>query len=55
LKLSGLCAVWSSDNGLCVGSSDGQLIVVTEQKLIYPTGASGATVIDGFNIINNVY
>ena len=54
-QVPGLSAVWSSDAGLCIGSQDGQLIVATEKKLIYPTGASGATVADGHNVINSVY
>jgi len=54
-KVPGLSAVWSCDAGLCIGSADGQLIVATEKKLIYPTGARGATVVDGRNVINSIY
>lgn len=55
LNLKGLNAVWSSDEGLCVGTPDGQLIVVTEDKLIYPTGSAGATVVSDQIAINSVY
>jgi len=54
-QLPGLSAVWSSDAGLCIGSADGQLIVATEKKLIYPTGSSGSTIINGNNVINSIY
>lgn len=54
-QIQGLCAVWSSDEGLCIGTPDGQLIVATKEKLVYPTGANGATVVDGHNAINSVY
>lgn len=54
-EIPGLSAVWSSDAGLCIGSEDGQLIVATEQKLIYPTGGLGATLVEGRNVINSVY
>jgi len=54
-QIPGLSAVWSSDEGLCIGSADGQLIVATEKKLIYPTGANGATIVDGNNVINSIY
>lgn len=54
-KVPGLSAVWSSDEGLCIGTSDGQLIIATEDRLVYPTGASGATVVDGTNVINSIY
>ncbi len=54
-QIPGLSAVWSSDAGLCIGTADGQLIIPTEKKLIYPTGASGATIVDGHNVINSIY
>lgn len=55
LQIPGLSAVWSSDDGLCVGSSSGELFVQTRDKLIYPTGTRGATVVSGANVINNIY
>ena len=55
LEIPGLSAVWSSNEGLCIGSESGQLIVSTKDKLVYPTGGSGATVVDGNNVINSVY
>jgi len=54
LKLPGESAMWSSDDGLCVGTEDGRIIVVTEDKLIYPTGATGATVVYNGVCINTV-
>lgn len=54
-EIPGLSAVWSCDAGLCIGSSDGNLTRVTEEKLIYPTGATGATIVDNRNVINSVY
>ena len=54
-KVPGLSAVWSSDEGLCIGSSDGQLTVATKNNLIYPTGSSGSTVVDKHNVINSIY
>jgi len=55
LEIPGLSAVWSSDEGLCIGTETGQLIVSTKDKLVYPAGGSGATVVDGNNVINSVY
>ncbi len=55
LQIPGLSAIWSSDAGLCIGTEEGQLIVSTEKKLIYPTGSLGATVVNGHNVINSVY
>ncbi len=54
-QIPGLSAVWSSDAGLCIGTEEGQLIIPTEKKLIYPTGASGATIVDKHNVINSIY
>jgi len=54
-QISGLSAVWSSDKGICIGTSDGQLINVTEENLVYSTGANGATIVDEHNVINSVY
>jgi len=55
MQIPGLSAVWSSDDGLCIGTEDGQLINVTENKLIYPKGSSGATIINDHVAINTIY
>lgn len=54
LKIPGDSAMWSSDDGKCVGTEDGRIIVYTEDKLIYPTGATGATVVHNGICINTV-
>lgn len=54
LEIPGLSAVWSSDEGLCIGTEDGRLIVVTDGKLIYPSGGQGATVVFEDKVINTV-
>ena len=55
LKIPGMSAVWSSDEGLCIGTADGRLIVETIDRLVYPTGSRGATVVYGNNVINTIY
>ncbi len=55
LQLSGLCATWSSNEGKCIGTPEGLLIVPTKNKLYYPTGTTGVTVVDGHNVINSVW
>jgi len=55
LKIEGLSAVWSSNDGMCVGSPNGELKVITEDNLLYPTGSSGATVVSDRIAINTVY
>jgi len=54
-QVPGMSAVWSSDKGLHIGTPDGQLLNVTADNLFYPSGASGATVVDGQIVINSVY
>jgi len=52
----GLCATWSSNEGLHVGTPDGQMLPCpTKDKLYYPAGGSGSTVVDGHNVINSVW
>lgn len=53
-QVPGMSAVWSCDDGLCIGSEDGNLIIATEDKLIYPTGGTAATVVDKHVAINCV-
>jgi len=55
LQIQGLSAIWSSDDGLSIGTADGALIIPTANKLLYPTGSSGATVVSDYNVINSVY
>jgi len=55
LQIQGLSAIWSSDDGLSIGTADGALVVPTANKLLYPTGSSGATVVSDYNVINSVY
>jgi len=55
LQILGLCATWGSNEGKCIGTPDGRLIVPTKNKLYYPTGTQGCTVVDGHNIINSVW
>lgn len=54
-EIPGLSALWSSNDGLTVGTDDGRLIVLTKKKLFYPQGNFGATVADEDQIINSVY
>jgi len=52
---SGLCAVFGTTKGLCLGYPDGQLVNATQGKIKLPAGlAYGATLIDGNNIITTM-
>ena len=54
LDNAGMCAVWSCDKGRCVGTATGQVIVATKDKLVYPAGTIGASLIDGNSVINTI-
>ena len=51
---TGECAAWSCNDGLCIGTPQGQLIVVTKDKLNYQAGTRGATVFNGNTVINTI-
>ncbi len=55
LDVAGECALWSSDDGLCVGTSDARVINLTEDSLRYVKGSSGAIVATDDYIINSVW
>jgi hypothetical protein len=55
IEIPGLSATWSSDEGQCIGTQDGQLIVRTDDRLNYPSGSSGATVVTDDYILNSVW
>ena len=40
--LKGIVVVFTTDEGICVGSEDGQLINLTERKIDIPSGLTGA-------------
>lgn len=40
--LKGIIIVFTTDEGICVGSADGQLINLTERKIDIPSGLAGA-------------
>ena len=53
LEIGGRVAFWTSPEGMWVGSSSGQALNITENKLVFPEGyTNGATVLrdDGFII-----
>jgi len=53
--IPGLSAVWSCNDGLCIGTVDGQLIVRTKDDVKYPAGSYGATVATENFIINSIW
>lgn len=55
IDIPGLSATWSSDEGQCIGTQDGQLVVMTESNLHYPSGNSGSTVVTDDYILNSVW
>ena len=40
--MPGMAVVFTSEEGICIGSGDGQLINITEKKIDLPSGLSGA-------------
>lgn len=42
--LTGMVAIFTTTRGICIGSSDGQLIPVTENKIDIPSGLTGSAI-----------
>jgi len=41
-EMSGIGAIWTSTEGICIGSSDGQMINLTQRRISYPRSIFGA-------------
>jgi hypothetical protein len=55
LNEPGLCALWSSPEGACLGTSSGQLININKEKIIYPeNGSTGASLLRGYHFIHTI-
>jgi len=55
-EVPGLCAVWNSAQGHCIGLPDGTMMNVINKKVKYPTGYNnGACLVDGSHIIATGY
>jgi hypothetical protein len=46
-ELTGIGAIWTSAQGICVGLPEGQLLNLTQKKLDLPTAAAGAGAVVG--------
>lgn len=54
-EIVGDSAIWSSDEGLCIGTEDGEIINISKLKIAYPSGTQGASVVNLTEIINSVF
>ena len=51
----GLCAVWASLEGACMGSSNGIFLNLNKKKVIYPeVGTYGASIVKGYHFIHSI-
>lgn len=44
-NLQGICAIWASQGGVCIGSEDGKVSNVTSRKLVFDKAINGAGVV----------
>ncbi|MGO9370680.1 MAG: hypothetical protein ACLQBD_01110 [Syntrophobacteraceae bacterium] len=44
-QFQGRVAIWTGPKGICVGAAGGQFANLTERKLVYPPGLSGAAIV----------
>ena len=55
LGLPGMCAIWQSKEGLCLGTADGQIYNLIRKKIITPdNGQAGASLLRGFTVISTL-
>ncbi len=55
LEAPGLCAVWASPEGACLGTATGQMINLTKDKVLYPeVGQTGAGILSNYNFIHTI-
>jgi len=55
LSAPGLCALWVSSRGACLGTSTGEFLNLTQQKVVYPnTNPVGASVLKGHILIQTL-
>lgn len=53
--LGGLCALWGSPAGICLGMPDGSMINMTRDKVVLPENLSaGASLLRGYNLITTM-
>lgn len=51
----GLCAVWASLEGACLGTANGVFINLNKKKVIYPErGTYGASLVKGYHFIHSI-
>ena len=51
----GLCALWASLEGACLGTSNGIFLNLNKKKVIYPeTGTYGASMVKGYHFIHSI-
>lgn len=56
LQEPGLCALWASPKGACLGTATGQFRNLTRDKVVYPeTSSKGAGLLRGYDFIQNIY
>jgi len=54
LGFSGPCAWWVTTEGAMVGSPEGNVQNVNEEKIVYPKATKGASLVRGLNLIHTI-
>jgi hypothetical protein len=55
IENDGICAIWNTKRGPCLGTPNGYFIPLVDMKVHYPTnGSFGATLVRGKTVINTV-
>ena len=54
LEISGLCALWTTREGVMLGTQEGQVINLNKKKVVYPEGTKGRSLLRGLNFIHTI-
>lgn len=53
-EITGLCALWSTQEGAMLGTPDGNIINLNKKKVVYPHGTIGRSLLRGLNFIHTI-
>jgi len=51
-EYKGIGVIWTSSEGICLGTSEGEFINLTERRLTYPNALEGTGIYNGFKYIS---
>ena len=54
MEIAGLCALWVTPEGAMIGTPEGMVINLNKNKVVYPHGTKGRSLLRGLNFIHTI-